>query len=535
MSETDGAFETIGIVKLDTNLRELKTSDEILEFALTARLGSGAYQAAHLHTESATQIFRARCTNKTHRDLQNCVIKLTNDAELAHNEWDHLSNMRSTAFPTGFVLGKVADGPGQPRGESERPPRLAIVMELIEGEALSVLIERGFGAEGKPAPVEKALEIMSPLAGAFRDLALSLHPFVHRDVKPDNIIVSRAHGKRRTRIIDLGVSSHMGDPRQREHLGCSEGFAAPEIARPGDYPAGSLFSIDDARIDTYGLAATFFALVTGHAPSKNDPTIDVLALSHDAETLADIKTAAKKAIFEKHLIEAEDAQLDPLISEAVRQRDLSFAHAIKRGLAFLQSDRPTPLEFFELLPTNYRASIVNDVHLLFLESLVSGKPSATEPNPANAELLSVRLRDEESVDLHDTALADEYRYPSFQDDFHQAMAHYNAGRYAEAVPLLKKLDEAGDATSSYNLGVCYKDGLGGLDRDDTKKLACWTRAAEGGHVMAVYNVGLCHEEGLGIPQSPTSQSAAMAWYERAAQMGLPAAATSLARLRGQAS
>lgn len=517
-------LNTISIAKIDTTLRDLKTSNAALTFALENHLSSAAYQAAHLLTEAGTQIFEARCLDNAHRDLARCVLKLTSDAELAHNEWDHLSNMKSSAFPAGFVLGRVIED--DLGGEGKHPIRLAIAMELIEGDTLSALIERGFGAEGACAPVEKALEIMSPLAGAFRDLSLSLHPFVHRDVKPDNIIVSHARGKRRTRIIDLGVSSHMGDPRQREHMGCSAGFAAPEIARPQDYPAHESFSIDDARIDTYGLAATFFALVTGRCPEGNTPSLDARMLVHDADTLAGIMASAKAAIFEKHLIEADDALLEALMGRALASRDEAFARCIERGLSFLQSERPTPVEFFEMLPTNYRSTIVNDVHLLFLESLVASQ-AAKMPH---AELRSVHLGADESVDLRDTALADEYRYPGFQDDFHQAMALYNAGRYAEAVPLLAKLDEAGDATSSYNLGVCYKDGLGGLERDEARKLACWTRAAEGGHVMAVFNVGICHEEGLGIPRNASSNAAARAWYERAAAMGLPAAADRLAQL-----
>lgn len=515
---------TITIAKIDTSLRELKASDAALTFALENHLSSAAYQAAHQLTEAGTQIFRARCLNNAHRDLARCVLKVTGDTELAHNEWDHLSNTKSSAFPAGFVLGRVIDD--DLGGEGKRPMRLAIAMELIEGDTLSALIERGFGAEGACAPVEKALEIMSPLAGAFRDLSLSLHPFVHRDVKPDNIIVSHVRGKRRTRIIDLGVSSHMGDPRQREHMGCSAGFAAPEIARPQDYPAHESFSIDDARIDTYGLAATFFALVTGRCPEGDAPELDAATLAHDADTLADIMASAKAAILEKHLIEADDALLEALLARALERRDEAFALCIERGLSFLQSERPTPVEFFEALPTNYRSTLVNDVHLLFLESLIASQAAKTP----HAELRSVHLGADESVDLRGTALADEYRYPGFQDDFHQAMALYNAGRYAEAVPLLAKLDEAGDATSSYNLGVCYKDGLGGLERDDARKLACWTRAAEGGHVMAVFNVGICHEEGLGIPRNASSNAAARAWYERAARMGLPAAADRLTLL-----
>ncbi|MBQ3106351.1 MAG: SEL1-like repeat protein [Eggerthellaceae bacterium] len=518
--------------KSDTTLRELKLDDGVFEFLLEKPLGARAAAAADgpsigvfpgdRHAlasdgfSTAASLYSARCISHDHRDLRHCVVKVVCDRELAHNEWDHLTNMRSSVFPTAFLMGRVEDS----------SQRFVIVMEFVQGETLSSLIARGFGDDAGPAPVEKALEIMSPLAAAFRDLALSLHPFVHRDVKPDNIIVGEQHGRRRTRLIDLGVSSHVGDPRQREHLGYSAGFAAPEIACADEYPAGETFSVDDARIDTYGLAATLYALVCGYPPAAGC-VLDVAALRHDANTIAEVKRAALQSIREKHGVSPASEQLDGFVAQAVSAQDAAFANAVQSGLCYLQSQRPAPLEFFELLPTNYRASLVNDVHLLFLESLAQSVLATPQP------LNTVHLSESESVDLQGTALDDGYRYSGFHQDFHDAMAAYNAGNYTEAVPLLMKLDEAGDPTSSYNLGVCYKDGLGGLERDDLKKLACWTRAAEGGHVVAVFNVGVCHEEGLGVPRTPEMRSAALRWYERAAEMGFPAAEGRAAALRAQ--
>lgn len=516
------------ITKIDTTLRALKTSSEPLEFSEDAALGSSAYQLAQHHSASRTELRIVRCTSNSHHDLRRCVAKVTSSYELACNEWDHLTNIRTSAFPTAFLFGRL---------ENESEERFAIIMELIEGETLAEVIERGFGETRGPAPVEKALEIISPLASAFRDLSLSLHPFVHRDVKPANIIISQREGMHLTRMIDLGVASHRGDPRQREHMGYSEGYAAPELVWPQSYPEGATFSADDARIDTYGLAATLFCLLTGQAPTQAEAYADPSKLTHDEFTLKDIKHLAQHAIHEKHLIKVDDAAIDLLLARAMRTRDEELARAIQNGLAPLQSERPTPAEFFESLPTNYRTMLVNDIHLLFLEELAkngaaaSNAPGSGTPSPT---LTSIRLGGRQAVDLRGTALDDEYRYPGFRQDFHAAMELYNAGRYHKAVPLLMKLDEAGDATAAYNLGVCYKDGLGGLPQDHARKLACWTRAAEGGHIMAIFNVGLCHEEGSGVPQSPEARTAAITWYQRAANMGLPAAAMRLEHLRSQA-
>ncbi len=510
------AQEIVRIAKLDTTLREFKAEEGPFAFAIEKRLGSAEHQRAHRTSDEQTALYQARCTSHGHRDLALCVIKVTNHLELARNEWDHLTNMRSSAFPAAFIMGRLSDV----------EDRFAIVMEFVHGETLSSLMARGFGEDAGPAPVEKALEIMSPLAGAFRDLALSLHPFVHRDVKPDNIIVGERDGKRRTRLIDLGVSSHVGDPRQHEHLGYSASFAAPELVRPQDYPAGEVFSIDDARIDTYGLAATLYALVAGRPPRCGAGASPSLSgsLRHDASTITAIKQLAQENIERKHGLSPADEELDHLAAIAVESHDQAFAHALACGLAPLQSQRPSPTEFFDMLPTNYRAAIANDIHLLFLERLANKEAPAARP------LRTVHLGDGQSVDLQGTALDDSYRYPAFHEDFHLASKLYNSGSYHEAVPLLMKLDEAGDPTSSYNLGVCYKDGLGGLERDHQKKLACWMRAADGGHIVAIFNVGVCHEEGLGVPKSPEMRAAAKIWYERAAALGFPAAEARLANL-----
>ena len=515
----EGADEvpTLTITRIDTALRELKTDEQRLTFALEKRLGSAAHQAAHESTQEQTALYQARCTSNPHRDLARCVVKMTCNAELARNEWDHLITTRSSVFPTPFVMGRVEESP------SAGPTRYVIVMEFVHGETLSALMEKGFGEDAGSAPVEKALEIISPLASAFRDLALSLHPFVHRDVKPDNIIVSQLGGKRRTRLIDLGVSSHVGDPRQREHLGYSALYAAPEIARPETYPAHETFSIDDARIDTYGLAATLHALLLG-SPPKTPLSLGAAQLRHDAEIIREIKQLTAENVRAKHGIEPDPKTLDQLAAAVIREHDDALLRALERGLAPLQSQRPTPTEFFDMLPTNYRAHVAGDIHLRFLEQL------ASKSSPAAGPLNTVRLAEAESVDLHGTALDDAYRYPAFHEDFHHASMLYNSGNYQEAVPLLMKLTEAGDAVSSYNLGVCYKDGLGGLKRDERKMLACWMRAADGGHIVAIHNVGVCHEEGRGVPNTPEMKAAARIWYERAAALGFPAAIERLASL-----
>ncbi|HET7500592.1 MAG TPA: serine/threonine-protein kinase, partial [Kofleriaceae bacterium] len=84
-----------------------------------------------------------------------------------------------------------------------------IVMELLEGEALSARIER----LGKLA-VGEALRIARQIAGSLA--AAHARDIVHRDLKPENIFLvtdSEAQGGERTKILDFGVCKiGAGDP-----------------------------------------------------------------------------------------------------------------------------------------------------------------------------------------------------------------------------------------------------------------------------------------------------------------------------------
>ena len=506
-------------------LRELETSDAMLSFEIVGALGSGAYRDHHATSSEHTAVYLARCANYDHPDLRSCIVKTTRDETLAANEWFHLTSYRSPAFPTPFLFGTVV-APDDASGAT-----FALVAEHIEGPTLQQLISRGFGRDCGPAPVEKALEIMSPLAGSFKELSLAMHPFVHRDIKPDNIVVCQDdHGQQdrhstRTRLIDLGTSSHRHDGEQSRTLGATRGFAPPELLgeTPSDVHAPQL--LDDPRIDTYSLAATIFALVTGTLAQTGDQVLDPNVLRHDAAMVRQIADDAEQNLYRKHRARVPRDLLDRLVAQALEDFDRGFADLVTRALSADQTQRPTPAEFFDALPRKYVASLVDDVQILYLRHVVSGI------DPDDSGLRTVDLSQTETVRVNGTPLSNDYRYDGFLEDFHAAMAAYNNGDYDRAVPLLQKLDAAGDATSSYNLGVCYKDGLGGLQRDDVRKLACWTKAAQADHVVAMYNVGVCHEQGIGIAPSPQAQEAARMWYARAAEGGFPAAIERMRRYR----
>lgn len=557
--------ERLVLRKVACAIRELDTFEGDLVFHLGERLGASASSAC---------VRVATCATARVGELARCAVKLIDDRERAENEWFHLTTYRSPLFPAPFLFARVAScaapaAPGSPAAPAApaalgspaapaapaalgssaalapatpnalgspdapaapassdapnapvSPARYAIVMELIEGPTLAQLIAAGFGEDEGPAPVEKTLEIMSPFAASFKVLSLSFRGFVHRDIKPANIIVTG--GACKTRLVDLGVSAHEQDRLQHKHAGATPGFAPLEIERPQDYPANSPVSYCDARIDSYSIAATFYALLTGRAPADYGARLEACGLRHDAGIVAAVREQARASIASKHGRLLDDAVLDELVTRTVRAADARLAAVVTRGLSRLQADRPTPGELFDALPTHYAATLADAVQVAYLERLAGvdeGRSAGEGASSCAGALRTVSLTRGDEVHLTDTPLSDDYRYEGFLDDFHRAIELWNRGDYRACVPLFEKLAAAGDATAQYNLGVCYRDSLG-VERNDAKKLAFWTRAAEAGNIVAAYNVAVCHEKGDGIPAMP---EAALMWYRRSAREGFPAA------------
>src|SRR5262249_36609633 len=141
---------------------------------------------------------------------------------------------------------------------------LFLIMEFIEGSNLHLLVKK----KG-PLPVWKARDCA-------RQAALGLQfaherGFVHRDVKPKNLMLADRSGV--VKLLDFGLAPlHAGDAPESdgspggEPLGTTH-FLAPEVAaaRP-----------PDIRADVYSLGCTLFYLLTGRPPFDAATTEQVL-------------------------------------------------------------------------------------------------------------------------------------------------------------------------------------------------------------------------------------------------------------------
>lgn len=139
-----------------------------------------------------------------------------------------------------------------------------IVMELVEGITLKRFIERKQKLEVKDA-VGIAIQICQAL-----EVAHNNH-VIHRDIKPQNIIISR-DGK--VKVADFGIAKVVSGNTYSSHAIGSVHYLSPEMARGG---------FSDERSDIYSLGVTLYEMLTGQVPFTADNTVSVALLHLQGE------------------------------------------------------------------------------------------------------------------------------------------------------------------------------------------------------------------------------------------------------------
>ena len=96
----------------------------------------------------------------------------------------------------------------------------------------------------------------------------------------------------------------------------------------------------------------------------------------------------------------------------------------------------------------------------------------------------------------------------------------------ERVEAIILLARSGDASARFALGNLYREGKGGVARDDKKAFELFHAAAEQGHAGAQFNLGAMYGNGVGVPRDDAE---AMRWIREAAGNGHPMAKKMLER------
>ena len=145
--------------------------------------------------------------------------------------------------------------------------RYALALELVEGESLASLLTM-------PLPPERVtLLVAQLLRGLEHAHAMGL---IHRDLKPDNVLVEWRNGRDHARIIDFGIAiAREGGPDSIERLtGEGQIIGTPQYMSPEQARS----EVVDHRSDLYSLGTMMYEMLTGVLPFEAPRPVELLTI-----------------------------------------------------------------------------------------------------------------------------------------------------------------------------------------------------------------------------------------------------------------
>ena len=327
-----------------------------------------------------------------------------------------------------------------------------LVMEYADGVALSELLAL---REGRGAPFDESdiLQIISPtLAGLGQAHAQDI---LHRDLKPDNIIVRRSDGQ--PMLIDFG-GAKTGSSARREssYRVYSEGYAPPEQADENDRTG--------PYTDIYAIGATMWRMVKGGDPSRRpdeDPA----------------PAAANKR--ERAVLRRRPDPLTAAVELGAGRFSPGLLAIIDKCLAIEPEDRYQTVDEMQAALKAVGAN-ADDI-----AATSSASPNANTHGADIDKGVAAAKAGDYAVALR------EFRPLAEQGD---TRAQYNLGLMhkngdgvrqdgKQAVKWFRKAAKKGNTRAQFDLGEMYEDGRG-VQQDDTQAVKWYHKAAANGHAQA---------------------------------------------------
>jgi serine/threonine-protein kinase len=224
---------------------------------------SGPLQAGHLISAYRIEqlvgvggmgwVYRARHELNGRR----VALKILREDQLARDraidrvmrEATILASIPHPGLPQFYECGKLDDG------------RAWIAMELIEGDALADRMQSG------PLDADLVIDFLVNVADVLA--AVHAREILHRDLKPDNIILAPGDPRFPVRVIDWGIALAPAGTRftsMNEAIGTPM-YMAPEQARG---------NTTEVRSDVYGLGAVAYHALAGRPPFVGASAVEIL-------------------------------------------------------------------------------------------------------------------------------------------------------------------------------------------------------------------------------------------------------------------
>lgn len=240
-----------------------------------ARGGMGeVYIAEHAETR---QLVAVKFLHKRYAGDASFAARFFNEARYA----SQVTHPNAVAT---YDFGRLEDG------------TLFLVMEYVRGQSLRRVVR----AQGI-IPVHMAVRITSQVA----EVLASAHEkmIIHRDVKPDNImLVQGAGGRVSVKVLDFGIAKILDD-ESGHHTEPGVMFGTPEYMSP-EQALGHAY---DHRVDIYALGLVLYYMLAGNPPFRSKNKMAVL--QQQAKATPEPITRVSKQPLPKALVELIDAML----------------------------------------------------------------------------------------------------------------------------------------------------------------------------------------------------------------------------------
>jgi len=411
-----------------------------------------------------------------------------------------------------------------------------IAMEYVEGEDLRQALAAG------AFPVERALAIARGIAQGLG--AAHAKGIVHRDVKPENILLAGGNGAQETpKLLDFGIAaiqeSATAVSRTRGLL-LTPPYAAPEQWQ------GMASEQLDGRADLYALGGVLYEMLTGqtcfHAqntegwmhrhlheepqpPSRLRPELanwqglDALVLRlldkereerpKDAAELLGLLDAVRLVPSDGY----QETEIDgraPRLGQKIAEENPKTARlwGIWLGLSAAGLILAVVAVWFISQPSNKPA--ISAVHSTSLdqprpEKAANLKPSS--PNPGVSRGTKPEYLEEPKPIV---------QKPDIAEIKKRAEALENQKRYPEAIPLIDQACNAGDGEACGAMANLYHLGHG-VEKDDSRAADFYTKSCNEGSKVSCVNLGYMYSKGIGVARD---SSRAVSLYTKACDAGL---------------
>jgi serine/threonine-protein kinase len=153
------------------------------------------------------------------------------------------------------------------------PERIVyLVMELVNGESLRNLMR----TEG-PLDYVRTVNIVRQVCGAVE--AAHRSGVIHRDLKPDNILIERVHNTERVKVLDFGIAKLKEAKTDGYLTQAGTIIGTPQYMSPEQCQTKQL----DPGSDIYSIGIILYEMLTGEVPFDGESTIQVVFKQlHDA-------------------------------------------------------------------------------------------------------------------------------------------------------------------------------------------------------------------------------------------------------------